>query len=342
MRLETASANSAHSFDRYSDWAPTPLHHPAPALVGDGVEGAKSVLSSLGAPKDLSDAVKKVFDRISRNTDQPYTDKGVAFLTDERNVDGNAISPNDVHQGSVGDCALMATMANIAERNPQAIRNMIGNEKYDANGKLQSCTVRIYTPVKLPWIGEIQVPHDELVDCTKFPQKRAGIGDQNGDKVEMWPMILEKAYAQTHPDYYAGLNDGVATRNAMAAFTGQGASDFPTSNYSFASLSNDVASKKLVSFATLATQDQKGNVIPGQEALDAKLKANGLKSNHAYAIQQTWSGADGSQWVKLYNPWGEKDTQAGPDAFRDNNGGWMRFEDVQKLLPNATVGAVIG
>jgi hypothetical protein len=31
---------------------------------------------------------------------------------------------NDVHQGGVGDCHLMAGLAEVADKNPQAIRNV--------------------------------------------------------------------------------------------------------------------------------------------------------------------------------------------------------------------------
>ena len=47
---------------------------------------------------------------------------------------------------------------------------------------------------------------------------------------------------------------------------------------------------------------------------------------------------NGQRWVKLYNPWGPGNTQPGDPAKAERDGGWLKYEDAQRLLPNATVG----
>jgi hypothetical protein len=107
------------------------------------------------------------------------------------------IHPNDVEQNHIGDCYFMASMAAIAHNDPEAIEHMIQD-----NGD-GTYTVTFYEEKSIfDFSGPDFKPVEVTVDAD-FPMKNsksvfAGEGDGGH---EIWPMIMEKAYAQYNGDY---------------------------------------------------------------------------------------------------------------------------------------------
>lgn len=103
--------------------------------------------------------------------------------------DTRAVSANDVTQGSLGNCYLMATLASVAHATPERIQKMIGK-----GPKPGSWWVTFQS-------AEGKPPRRVLVDNV-FPARVtskpmfAQVGDQQGDTRELWPMILEKAFVK--------------------------------------------------------------------------------------------------------------------------------------------------
>ena len=142
--------------------------------------------------------------------------------------DSDAVSHNDVDQGSLGDCYFMAAVAAVAKANPQAIKNLIDGP--DEKGNYQ---VKLYVNKNkteyFSWRNYemVRISPEFLVNSSGKPIY-AGLGDG-----ELWVMLLEKAYAILRgkhkygkaEDDYQGIAGG-SGEEAIEALTGEEAHQF--------------------------------------------------------------------------------------------------------------------
>jgi uncharacterized protein YukE len=138
--------------------------------------------------------------------------EGVLFATGEGDTD--AVDPDDVSQGRVGDCYLLASLAAIASQEPDLIREIVQD-----NGD-GTYTVTLYERESL--FTSTLVPTEVQV-TSELPLRRgrpvfARAGDVVGEQPELWPALVEKAYARTHGGYN-GIQGGWA-HLAMEELTG--------------------------------------------------------------------------------------------------------------------------
>ncbi|KAA8879705.1 hypothetical protein F3087_43900 [Nocardia colli] len=105
--------------------------------------------------------------------------------------------PTDAAQGRAGDCYLMATLMDIAENNPQAIRDMI--VEYPDG----TVAVRFFTAGGVPqWV---RVTRDFYADEQGWVIYAAHDADH-----AVWPAFIEKAYAVWRGGDYALMKAGYA------------------------------------------------------------------------------------------------------------------------------------
>jgi uncharacterized protein YukE len=187
--------------------------------------------------------------------------------------DGFDIQYDDVRQGQLKDCYLMAALAAVAKDNPEIIRDMIQD-----NGD-GTFTVTFHTHGLFAWsewgTEEVTVRAEDL-----------GEYGTSADQGELWPAIIERAYAEWQADgSYEGIEWG-DSRNALAALTG-------------------VVGKNYVPFATWGLGDkiedalEKGNpVTVGFVIGDLNWVQGdeGITGEHACAVV----GIDGDQ-VTIYD-----------------------------------------
>jgi hypothetical protein len=107
------------------------------------------------------------------------------------------IEPDDLCQGAVGDCWLVAAFA-CASEFPDCIRGLFVTKEYNPRGLYK---VRIFDPVVKKWKIVIV---DDRIPCEKGTKKPRFMSP-NGN--ELWAIILEKAYAKFCGGY-ANLNGG--------------------------------------------------------------------------------------------------------------------------------------
>ena len=236
---------------------------------------------------------------------------------------------DDVKQGQIGDCYLMSSIAALAEREPAAIDRMIKDEKYGADGNLESATVTLHVK---NWLGQLEAK-DVKVDCRQFSAHRANFGDTDkSGKQELWPVVIEKAYAQLNSDSYHGIGRGGSAASAMETLTGKSSRTVGVGDYSFEKMDADLRSGKLVVLTTSKVKDADGNVIDGKKKLQQGLEGQNLYGNHAYTVLDSKVDESGQKMVKIYNPWGSNHP-----GSADATGGWMKYEDAQKLFNQASV-----
>lgn len=99
-------------------------------------------------------------------------------------VDG--IHPNDIKQGYLGDCYLLAVMSAMCEF-PEQIYDLLGTK--EANSAGIYCIFIYINGVKKPVIIDDQFPVQKGQNSPAFCSTYDG---------EIWPMLIEKAFAKLH------------------------------------------------------------------------------------------------------------------------------------------------
>jgi calpain-15 len=123
----------------------------------------------------------------------------------EPNVFYDTIEPNDIKMGVLGDEWFLSALSILAER-PALVERLFITKETNAMG--------IYR-VKLCKNGEwVTVTVDDYFPC--FPEGEPLFARCHGN--EMWTLILEKAYAKLHGNYY--LLKGGYVNEALLDLTG--------------------------------------------------------------------------------------------------------------------------
>jgi hypothetical protein len=204
----------------------------------------------------------------------------------------------DVEQGQVGDCWLMASLAEVAARDPQDIRNMF---TYDGTTVDNGATVGLYTVRLFDTSGfpvYLQVDTELPSGGAYYDHVQNALGTQT-----LWVALAEKAYAMANglgyvttshanQDSYAALNGGWPSW-ALHAITGKPASEYginPT---------NIVADWNAGCLIVLCTSNPPSSHIVG---------------DHCYAV--VGYNASSGLPFQVFNPWG---TQSNGYAPNTNN-----------------------
>jgi hypothetical protein len=248
------------------------------------------------------------------------------------NVSGTLFGPNgpsflDVQQGNLGDCWLLASLAEVAYRDPQDIRNMF---TADGTGVENGVTVSLYN---VRFFNTAGVAEYVTVD-TELPAGGT-LYDQPINGV-LWVALAEKAYAEAngqgyvttnHPgsDSYAALNLGCPSW-ALQVITGtnQGNPSFNASQIPAAWKAGD--------FIVLTTSD----VAASSYIVGAIV--NGVPETHCYALigspttytasnaaaaaspvaNYNASATSSSLPYEVFNPWGTNSSGWAPSTFNGN------------------------
>lgn len=222
------------------------------------------------------------------------------------------IHPNDVDQGLLGNCYFLSSIASIAHRRPSFIKGIITtkeDESYDVKlfkrgwfGSLEPMTINV----------RASVPQKD--DKIVFTKEGDIIKSRFGRQVEVWPIILEKAYA----DMLGGYNNVIGgwPHHSLESLTGQKseafkarAADLPrlekmaADGYAMACYTRSdvkwaITSKLVIDFPDRSRHPR----FFKNKADDAESKPGDyLAAGHAYYITAVDASAG---IVKIRNPWG--------------------------------------
>jgi hypothetical protein len=124
-------------------------------------------------------------------------------------LDGKEQRLDDVHQGYIGDCFLMAAMGAVVARNPIAIKSRFSPQTPNA----RSYRVGLFVRGAGGTFEEVAFTVDTKLPTQKDAPRAPAYANLNHGDAPLWPALLEKAYA-TMIGGYAKTGEGAtpATR----------------------------------------------------------------------------------------------------------------------------------
>jgi Calpain family cysteine protease/Tectonin domain len=211
----------------------------------------------------------------------------------------------DVKQGSIADCWLLASLAEVADRDPQIIENMFTD---DGTAVVNGSTVGVYTVQFYSMNGTrfgIQVD-------TEFPT--TGYADwvvSDMGTSSLWVALAEKAYAEAN-----GL--GLVQTNHVG-LNSYDSMNFGDPAWALHAITGNSATDNSINTGNIASAWNSGQFIV---LCDSTPSSHYIVASHCYAV--VGYNASSSQPFELFNPWGTN--SAGWADFPGQTGGaWGLF-----------------
>lgn len=278
----------------------------------------------------------------------------------EEAIDGFASS--DVRQGALGDCYLMAALSSLAQTDPQLLDDAITpageavwrvrlyRREADASFSPHSYTVDNLFPTDgdgnlvygrsgqhgTQEVGTGRMMYDNPAYNDPLLQMEGEVPDDAPQHEvmrtmpdyghhELWPSIIEKAYAMHAPrggiaaqgeraGGYDDIGEGGYSDQAFEALAGR-----PAARVSTSELGGDALSARIRGALDAGSPLAAGTGGPSEGA-DTKQLRDGVYSNHAYTVVSL----EGDQ-ITLRNPWGRtyrsEDLAADPSLEAGRNDG---------------------
>ena len=219
-----------------------------------------------------------------------------------RAPDGTPLPPSldDIAQGGLSDCFLMAALAAIVSADPRRIRNMIA---FGPNGA--------YT-VTFKGIGFLSSAR-QTVTADFVKSRHAHLGPRQA----LWPLVIERAYAQEKGGIDVidkGGNPGTVVDDML----NDGPSRFDPREKSSDYILGKVAKGKAKKWPMTILSPKAADAGKEKQAMTTRI--TGLHFWHSYAIVDVDAK---SGRIKLFNPWGQS---------HPNGSGWIDVADVRKFF----------
>lgn len=260
----------------------------------DVPEGNTAATGTTGTRRTQTEDLPALRDTHSANKWQDF-EKGKAFV--QGSADKHVVDPNDVAQGSLGDCYLLAGMAAVSRASPDAIQKLIkdnGDGTFEVTLYIRSKSYSKPTPVTKTVDARLAVksPDNPLYAKT---------GDKGADGTEMWPALIEKALAM-HKDSYDQISGG----NIAKGFNFFGATEMLTGKQENYKATDKMDEDDLLLEIAAALEGGKPVTVDsrdmtGDEAMIKEATAKNVYGNHAYAPVSVDLE---KRTVQLQNPWG--------------------------------------
>jgi hypothetical protein len=210
--------------------------------------------------------------------------------------DGNKAHRNDVVQGVIGDCNLMAAMAALADKGSAFLQSPSMIRDNDQSTNPLDYLVRLFNGEGIPF----DVPVNFAL--TRGHDAADPSGDYDANGVEIWPQLLEQAYAQSKGGY-ASIDNGEHVDLVWTALTGRNA------------WRHDVRASTDAQIAQIISEAVQADKVV---ILGTKPGAPWLVGNHAYYVRQDSSDAAGIVTkLFLYNPWARHPEVQGLDGDQE-------------------------
>ena len=231
-----------------------------------------------------STLLNNLVDKWFLGADEPaLTSSGLSYQTVVGNLFNGTPSRNDAKQGQLGDCYFIAALSAIADKNPEAVRNLfIDNgdgtysvRYYDASMKADYVTVNrrlpAYSNGRLAYSG-----YGQSVSSTA---------------TTLWIALAEKAYAQwneTGNEGRDGTNRYSAIEGGWMSYVNAQVLGYSSSNYAFATTQKQILVSAIADGKSITLGTKTG-------------ARDGFYGGHAYVVTGYNATTD---TFTAFNPWG--------------------------------------
>eukprot|EP00746_Dinoflagellata_sp_MGD_P133673 gnl/MRDRNA2_/MRDRNA2_67418_c0_seq2.p1 gnl/MRDRNA2_/MRDRNA2_67418_c0~~gnl/MRDRNA2_/MRDRNA2_67418_c0_seq2.p1 ORF type:complete len:667 (+),score=121.14 gnl/MRDRNA2_/MRDRNA2_67418_c0_seq2:99-2099(+) len=264
----------------------------------------------------------------------------------------DTIEPNDLMQGSLGDCWLLAAMASVAEF-PHKVEALFGNgNAVPRDGKF---IIKLYKVAESAWDTMVV---DSYIPCKKrsWYEKMAKPLFTRPHGNELWCLLLEKAFAK-YVGSYQNL-DGGQTAWAWQAMTGcetcymyskKADGTWDKCHNGVDQQRKEMQSGKIRAlpmyksnqsytadefFELLLSNDEQNHLMSTSisgAGSDTDKREDGLVEGHAFSFISAFQQGD-IRLVRLRNPWGNDREWNG--AWSDGSPEWKNYPELAaKLRP---------
>jgi hypothetical protein len=208
----------------------------------------------------------------------------VAWKPVEGKLTVDGFGADDPLQGQVGDCYFISALAAVAKSRPELLAKAVTTNR---DG---TYTVRFFerkngeakpTPVSVTIDGSFASRGSTLEYASARETK------------ELWPLIFEKAYATWKGGF--GAIEGGMSATALEALTGAKPGFFPVTTES---------KPEAVAAQLERALSNGGAVVALSKPWEPSVR--GVVADHAYTVLGV-EQRDGETFVKLRNPWGERE-----------------------------------
>uniref|UniRef100_A0A4D5R9T0 Calpain B n=1 Tax=Scolopendra viridis TaxID=118503 RepID=A0A4D5R9T0_SCOVI len=251
----------------------------------------------------------------SRSPPRPFEWKRPSELVDDPHLFVEGASRFDVIQGELGDCWLLAAVANLTLY-PQIFHKVVPDDQSFVDDYAGIFHFRFWQYGR--WV-------DVVVDDRLPTYYGRLILLQSKDKNEFWSALLEKAYAKLHGSYES-LKGGT-TCEAMEDFTGG-----VTEVYELDKAPSNMFTIMLKAYERMSLLGC--SITPDPSVTEAELP-NGLIRGHAYSITavkmveiRTGRKSGKIPLLRIRNPWGNEAEWKG--AWSDKSREWKYIPDNEK------------
>ena len=275
-------------------------------------------------PVILTEKVQKKFLRSGIKVNETKYSK-----RDEATLFDTGLEPNDVEQGALGDCYLLAGLISIAQHDPDVLRNSMRDNR---NGTI---TVRFFNKADEP----VYVTVKDTIP--KLKTDSGTIADPFSQGA-YWVKIVEKAYVQSgihigrmekaesgsEQFRYDSIEGGYPSdfiRTMLGSQQSKYYRPVTTLEHNFSKNTGDYTPKETAFFDKLKNALNLGEIVTCdiqeyqikklpkkyQKIDNKELRKAGLVSDHAYSILGA-EEKDGKYYIKIRNPHRNEGTE--PDA----------------------------
>jgi uncharacterized protein YukE len=299
LRILTLSTNAlglrlneiAKRFQNADDNPPTPI----PGIVWSSYAASASL--SFAANPNIDPG----FDGLEKPIKAEYRKiDGEPFIKDD-GEDHPAVNPNDISQGAVGDCYFISSLAAMAQAKPEIIENMIQKNE-DGTYK-----VFFYEKRNPLFFWEPEFKKVEITIDNEFPvylgtDDPVFADNNSGDRRELWPMIIEKAYAKWKGGY-AKIEGGFVA-DGLEMITGKSSNRFSPGDLTIEKLAEYQTNGYAIGADSLSDLKLGPIDIPDSHDNNSLYQNDKLYTNHSYYVTavNTEKGT-----VTVRNPWGWSD-----------------------------------
>jgi hypothetical protein len=248
--------------------------------------------------------------------------------TDAVKLFSGKIEPNDIGQGSLGDCWLLAALAAVAERNDHIIQGAFLTTTMSDCGHYK---IKLYDVFN----GAPQWRIFTIDDCIPVKKDTFQPSYTQPHGKEIWVLLLEKAFAKMMGSYQS--LEGGHGRVPFRALTGNTPIEYLWKGHKATVCSTEDSEQSYYRSVPELSEEQcfhvfngalKHNMIicAGSQSPDGHgvdVQAEGIVAGHMYSVLDTCTVNSGSvRLIQLRNPWGSYEWKGAYSDHDANTKGW--------------------